>query len=103
MAERKSLRDAAFALVFALQTLFPPHPLAFSRLAAIKGADKSAPIILKAATYADYAEHLSPDAYNGVGAIGAFPGLSEKNDQGESQWFTRYFCRRLRHESDSRA
>lgn len=91
MAERSRLQDTVLALVFALQTLFPPHPLAFSRLIALVGTRKEAPIVKRAATYADYAAHLSPEAYSGVGAIGMFPGISNESEPGKTKWFAPFF------------
>jgi CRP-like cAMP-binding protein len=85
------LHGTALTLVLALQTLFPPHPLAFSKLAVLSGCSKSAPVVRRSASQAEYLTHLSPDAYGGVGALGMFPGLSIPNEKGEPRWYSPYF------------
>lgn len=85
------LHEKALTLVLALQTLFPPHPLAFSTLIRLSGSAKTAPIARRGASQAEYLTHLGPDAYDGVGALGMFPGFSIPNEKGELRWYSPYF------------
>lgn len=77
--------------MLALQLLFPPHPRAFSQILSLNGSKKYAPVALRSASVAEYLTHLSPDAYDGVGALGMFPGLSVPNERGESRWYAPFF------------
>lgn len=86
-----SVHEVALKLVLTLQLFFPPHPLAFSQILSLSGSKKYAPVALRSASVAEFLTHLSPDAYDGVGALGMFPGLSVPNERGESRWYAPFF------------
>lgn len=79
-------------LTSALQALFPPHPLAFNRLTKLEGVTKTAPLVRKAATVADYAAHLAPEAFGGVGALGMFPGVALQGGEGRDRWYATFLA-----------
>ena len=85
------VKEWALTSLLALESLFPSHPLAFSRLVKLENGKKTAPIIIHAASHADYATHLSPDAYEGVGALGMYPGLSIPDEKGRGWWCAPFF------------
>lgn len=82
----RATQEVALTLALALQSLFAPHPLAFSRLLELNGTKKHAPLVKRAAATADYLGHLAPGAYGGVGALGMFPGVSADDGQGRKRF-----------------
>ena len=82
----------ASALLVAHQRLFPPHPSAHNRLISFDSEGKSAPLVERGATQADYLAHLSPDAYDGVGALGMYPTLCMSDGQGKGRWFSSFMA-----------
>ena len=85
------IEEWALTAVLALELLFPSHPLAFSRLIKLENGKKTAPMIQRAASHADYATHLSPAAYGGIGALGMYPGLSVPDEKGRGWWYAPFF------------
>ena len=85
------VKQWALTSLLALESLFPSHPLAFSRLTKLENGKKTAPMIPGAASQDDYAMHLSPAAYGGVGALGMCPGLSVPDEKGQRRWYVPYF------------
>lgn len=88
----RATQKVALTLVLALQSLFPPHPLAFSRLLELNGTKKHAPLVKRAAATTDYLGHLAPGAYGGVGALGMFPGMSADDGQGRRCFYGTFFA-----------
>jgi hypothetical protein len=62
-----------------LMSLLPGHPNCHNRIRDLNPAgDKKAPIQCRGATGKDYLEHISCQAYDGLGALGIFPGQRGK-------------------------
>ena len=88
----RATQEVALTLGLALQSLFAPHPLAFSHLLELNGTKMHAPLVKRGASTADYLVHLAPGAYGGVGALGMFPAVSAADGQGGKGWYGTFFA-----------
>lgn len=72
---------------------FPSHPLAHIHLKQLAGENKHCPVARRAATKDEYAAHLAPKAYDGVGALGVYPSVKgEPLLKGGHRWHSSFIA-----------